>query len=58
MIVADYIEHLVEMQKQITKTADEHQDRYVKRRVKLVFHEELGLMGGLGRMAAGGRQTS
>jgi hypothetical protein len=35
MIVADYIEHLVEMQKQITKTANEHQDRYLKRRVKL-----------------------
>ncbi len=25
MIVADYIEHLVEMQKQITKTANQHQ---------------------------------
>jgi hypothetical protein len=35
MIVADYIEHLVEMQKQITKTANEHQDRYLRRRVKL-----------------------
>ncbi len=37
MIVADYIENLVEMQKpeQITKTANEHQDRYLKQRVKL-----------------------